>query len=187
MKNILLFRVITATVGKMQNFKHAISLPQVLPDLCQLFLLWWNSSRLLWGSGAERRTSSVPFSLSPLHLFCFVPGRWASPQRQVKSISHCTHDLWTFCTHSLWRWIRFLRKPGVCAGELQKEKNTISWGGGVYTIVPVQRYTDANDSQPHLKVICFLSVNLWHVVKVDVVSVYGENPQHTHTLMWRWC
>lgn len=99
----------------MQTLKHKISLPQVFPDLCQLLFLWWNSSGLLWGSGAEGRTASLPVSLPSLHLLRFVPGRWASPLRQGKCcISHCTHDLWT--------WITLLQKQGACMGGLKKKK-----------------------------------------------------------------
>lgn len=99
----------------MQTLKPKISLPQVFPDLCQLLLLWWNSSGLLWGSGAAGRTASVPVSLPSLHLLRFVPGRWASPLRQGKCcISHCTHDLWT--------WITLLQKQIACMGGLKRKK-----------------------------------------------------------------
>lgn len=99
----------------MKTLRHKISLPQVFPDLCQLLLLWWNSSGLLWGSGAEGRTASVPGSLSSLHLLRVVPGRWASPLRQGKyTISLCTHDL---CTG-----LRLLQKQDVRMEELNQEK-----------------------------------------------------------------
>lgn len=50
---------------------------QVLPTVCQLFLLWWNSDGLLLHSGPERRAFADSQQIPPVYFLYSLPDRYA--------------------------------------------------------------------------------------------------------------